>query len=451
MRRSMQKLATPTRRGFHFGASALRPKRYFHQSTFASLPRRRNFFTSNQLLASNTKDDQIVASESIREAAQNQQQDSKPPTAKRKPARSSASKNLRHASMTKKSKRSAAAAKKQEAEIVEEGEIDYQHSIKAVCVAQSFDMDKVEEILRFHGFDIDPDGTDFDPAAVIHARGINNGDIFVFNSGTVVAWSMPIDTVINIASKQLIRAAEFPHVDRLELEDLVYAEDETRDTSYMKGEDVILGTKTEVTNGNKAETTLAKIAFSSGLARSPKLAVLENNMNDFLSESRTMANSLAGGSGVVLDRRLIMKKTGELCSLRSQLNHYSELTDSLPDAFWDKEARLEEYYERVGNVLDVRSRIGVLNRKIDYAHELVSIYREMTSESHGIKLEWVIIILISIEVLFELRRIFIVESKEEARWEKEDTRWSQEDARWEKEDARWEKGEARREAQVSKI
>lgn len=406
MRLTMQKIAAPARRGLHTITTAPRPRRSLHQTAIAALPRKRTFFSSNQLLA-NSETAAYSQDLAVDDAPAQLPQTSQP--AKRKPVRSS-SKNLRQASMTKKTKRAITVDKKNlVAEVIGTDDLDYQTTVKAICVAESFDMDVVDEILRYHGFEIDPDGTDVDPDAVIHARGVNNGDIFVFESGTVVAWSVPADTVLKIATKQLIRAAEGPHVDQLEMEDLRFVTDDSRDTSYMRDEVVVLGTRAEMSKGDKLDVTLAKIAFSSGLARSPKLAVLENNMVDFIEKSKSLSASLAGGSEVPLKRKFILERTHELLTLRSQLNHYSDLTDPLPDMFWDRESRLEEYYERVGNILDVRSRIAQLNRKIDYAHELVSVFREMSSEKQGLRLEWIIIILISVEVAFELRRVYIEE------------------------------------------
>lgn len=102
----------------------------------------------------------------------------------------------------------------------------------------------------------------------------------------------------------------------------------------------------------------------------------------------------------------MLQKTGELLELRAQLNHYSELTDSLPDLFWDSkhELGLEGYYDQVGRALDVGVRIKTLNEKMDYAQEIASILRQTMSEKHSIYLEWIIIILIAVEVVFGLRK-----------------------------------------------
>jgi uncharacterized Rmd1/YagE family protein len=270
-------------------------------------------------------------------------------------------------------------------------------------------MDAVAGLLQVHGFALDSDGTGFDVHEVVHARGASNGgDIFVFPSGTVVTWSMPSDVGLSLATRHLLPAAGDPHVDRLEFEDLDFTIDPEREQSSIVGDAVVLGTKTEMETGERLTTTLAKIAFSSGLARSTKLAVLESSLTRYFESTRHIPALLAKGSSrSTPSRRFILRKTGELLGLRAQLNHYNELTDSLPDIFWDSksELRLETYYDRVGRALDVGVRIKTLNEKMTYAQEVVDVLRETSSERHSTRLEWIIIVLIAVEVLFELRRV----------------------------------------------
>jgi uncharacterized Rmd1/YagE family protein len=117
--------------------------------------------------------------------------------------------------------------------------------VTALSVADQFDMDAVKRILRSHGFPIDPDQTGFESDQVIHTRGVNNGDIFVFPSGSLVAWSLPEDVALDLATKSLLPAAINPLVDQLEKEDLEYEEDPKRDNSTIKGDVILLGTNTD--------------------------------------------------------------------------------------------------------------------------------------------------------------------------------------------------------------
>lgn len=413
MRPSIHQVGRSIARGLHTAVSTPRPARCFHQSSVLPLPRQRNFFTSNSLLAANCEKGDNSALEAVEDGAREQSVASRASTtgtvaAKPRPARPVASKKRRSA--TVKTQIQKAAAKKENPIWGSEApDVNYENQILAICVAQSFDMQRVEEILSLHNYDLDPDAAGLNTATVIHARAAK-GDIFVFESGTVVAWSVPSNVVMKIATKQLFSAAEVPHVNRAEMEELEFTTDDSRDTSYMRGEEVVLGTKAKSTesNGSSAELTWDKVAFSSGLARSPKLAVLENQMEEFNENARPVAITLKGGSEMNQPRRFVLKKTGELLSLRSQLNEY-ELAESLPDLFWDKESKLEQYYDRVGKALDVEPRIAQLNTRIDYANELVAVMREMSSEKKGHRLEWIIIILITVEVGFELRRVYMEE------------------------------------------
>jgi len=264
-------------------------------------------------------------------------------------------------------------------------------------------------ILRLNGFVIDPDTTGSLPDQVVHTRGFNNGDIFVFPSGTLVSWSLPEDSATDLATKTLFAAAINPNIKEVEVENLEYEEDPSRDYSVLKGDIITLGTKAESRGSRgKTDTTFAKIAFSSGLARSTKLAKLETMLGNYIESTRSVPIMMSQGLKMPLNRRMVMQRTGQLLQLRAQLNHYSELTDSLPDLFWDTphELGLEGYYDQACRSLDVGVRIKTLNEKMDYAQEIASILRETLAAKHSSNLEWIIIVLILVEVVFMLNKEF---------------------------------------------
>ncbi|KAF4126139.1 putative ACR, YagE family [Geosmithia morbida] len=371
------------------------------------MPRKRNFFTSNTYMSQNGDDaEHRGVDASTTYTPTNDHQQSSPHRTKRKATRATSTKgSLRRVAMIAQQQPKQEAGQRASQE-VQDG--DGTNMMSATCVAESFDMAVVLDALTSHGFSINPDGIDFDAGEVVHARGVNGGDIFVFPSGTVVTWSLPADVV----TRQLLRAAQGgpPHPPHLrELEDLEFTTDTSRESSTVRGDVVVLGTRREVSDGDRLDTTLAKVAFSSGLARSAKLAVLETALTAYFESTREIPAILSRGSGFPFGRRFILQKTGELLDLRARLNHYSELTDSLPDILWDSRADLglEGYYELVGRALDVSVRIRTLNQKMDYAQEIATVLREMSSEQHGTRLEVIIILLITVEVVFELRRIYL--------------------------------------------
>ncbi|KAK4032278.1 hypothetical protein C8A01DRAFT_41295 [Parachaetomium inaequale] len=382
-------------------------QRHFHPTPTASIPRRRNFFTSNVLLQQDGNEPPRGAvsgkkADDGNAASQSAQKKRKPPL-----------KNSLHRVAIVAQKGVPAKPPPPAAE-PQTGATEGSSTVSAVCVAESFDMDRVEDILKNHGFLLDPDGNGFESHEVVHARGLSSGDIFVFPSGTVVTWALPPDVVNTLATKHLLPAAETPFVENKEEEDLEFLVDPEQEQSRVSGDVVVLGTRREVEAGDRLETTLAKIAFSSGLARSTKLAVLESSLTRYLESTRHIPERLSQGLRAPLSRGMILQKAGELLNLRSQLNHYNDLTDALPDIFWDTEEKLETYYAKIGKALDVGVRIKTLNDKMTYAQEVVGVAQgvldtseKMSSEAHSTRLEWIIIILIAIEVAFELRRLYM--------------------------------------------
>ncbi|KAF8466017.1 hypothetical protein BDZ91DRAFT_658551, partial [Kalaharituber pfeilii] len=280
------------------------------------------------------------------------------------------------------------------------------------------------------------------PAHILSVE--ERGDIFVFPSGNIVSWAVP-EAQISALASTLVPAAENPVLDpgEVESEDLEFVEDPGSRRSWVKGDVIFIGTAmgrgVREVDGVSAlppqmETLpvlLSKIAFSSGLSRSTKLAHLESLLSTYLSSTASIPHLLSTGSRLPFTRSFILRKTGELLSFRAQLNLYSELTDSLPDLFWDSkhELGLEGCYESVGRALDVETRIRQLNGKMDYASEIVKVLRERLSEKHGLVLEWMIIVLIAVEVGFEVLRM-VKERWRERRRRSERAAAVLEDASW---------------------
>ncbi|KAI5854569.1 YagE family protein [Tricharina praecox] len=318
----------------------------------------------------------------------------------------------------------------------------------AYCTAEKYHIHRAAVLLRGAGYTIDPCNTGL-ADQVIHLRldgegegdgvggekGGDKGDIFIFPSGNIVGWSVHSATVEKLA-RLVTDAAELPVTRDVETEDLEYADDARVRKSRVAGDVIVLGTapsfnnhvmsedsameedSARTTEDDELNLTLAKIAFSSGLARSTKLAVLESLLDRYLQTTATIPTQLSSSGSWQwkrgFTRSFVLRKTGELLQFRAQLNLYSELTDSLPDLFWDSrhELGLEGYYEAVGRALDVDVRIRQLNEKLDYASGIVQVLREQLSEKHSLGLEWMIIALIAVEVGFELVRIYADRTKE---------------------------------------
>ena len=158
-------------------------------------------------------------------------------------------------------------------------------------------------LLKKDGFKMDPLSTGLFPQ-VVHVQtpitpDQDRGDVFIFPSGTVVAWNVPDKTALRLVQQIPPPLPVNSHSGYVEVEkeDLEYIEDSTKDRSEIVGDTIVIGTQaSKVESAERSQETdgpsraaevdlaiLAKIAFSSGLARSTKLAVLERLTDAYFS------------------------------------------------------------------------------------------------------------------------------------------------------------------------
>merc|ERR1712176_233534 len=90
---------------------------------------------------------------------------------------------------------------------------------------------------------------------------------------------------------------------------------------------------------------------------------------------------------------------GELYYLRHCINLSSDLLDT-PDFYWDRE-NLETLYTKTLQYLSVNLRTKVMNEKLSYCCDFLSLLSNNLNNQHSSNLEWLIIALIAIEVIFE--------------------------------------------------
>ena len=91
---------------------------------------------------------------------------------------------------------------------------------------------------------------------------------------------------------------------------------------------------------------------------------------------------------------------GELYSLKCELNLKLDLLDT-PDFYWDR-SKLEHLYNQMFHNLNVKKRTSVLNEQMAVISELMSFLSTRLSDNHHVHLEWYIILLICVEVVFEV-------------------------------------------------
>lgn len=232
------------------------------------------------------------------------------------------------------------------------------------------------------------------PNSILHFKYKNDVDVLVLETGSVVGWGIEEDeikdSILPSLKSSMITPYKYPESEDMDFFEINSSDEE----SHIVGEVFVINTF------DKDQALLDKAAFSSGLSRSARLAVLENALERRINQTRKITESLSKGESIKITEEELLKSIGELFLLRGKLNLYSELIE-IPDLYWS-EPTLEKIYKITSNILDISPRIAILNKKLDYCTDESRALLSSLSEKKGTRLEWIIIILIMIEVCFEI-------------------------------------------------
>uniref|UniRef100_A0A8C5A5B2 Required for meiotic nuclear division 1 homolog n=1 Tax=Gadus morhua TaxID=8049 RepID=A0A8C5A5B2_GADMO len=219
-----------------------------------------------------------------------------------------------------------------------------------------------------------------------------------FREGSVVFWNVEEKTM-----KKAMRLLERHEIQPYEVA-LVHWENEEINYSIGEGNSKLQRGNFMLNNEmEQDEAVLEKFAFSNALSLSVKLAIWEVALDNFVESIQPIPEMLKSGNKVKLSRADVMQKIGELFALRHCINLSSDLLMT-PDFYWDRE-NLEQLYDKTCMFLSINRRVKVVNEKLQHCTELTDLMRNHLSEKHSLRLEWMIVILITIEVMFELARV----------------------------------------------
>ena len=129
----------------------------------------------------------------------------------------------------------------------------------------------------------------------------------------------------------------------------------------------------------------------------------EATVEKTIQSTKDIPQKMAVDGKIKLNRKDITRQIGQLFVDRSSINLYSDILDN-PDFFWEDDEWLP-VYSRVAKYLEVDRRADVLNKRLDILKELFDMLATELHNSHSNKLEWIVIILIMVEVLFQVIQI----------------------------------------------
>ncbi|GAB1601480.1 required for meiotic nuclear division protein 1 homolog [Argonauta hians] len=219
-------------------------------------------------------------------------------------------------------------------------------------------------------------------------------EMFLFREGAIVFWNMSATErgdILQLVEKYSITPYA-PSLYMTENECLKYDYSPERKTGLDK--DIIRINEVEQFD------PLVKYTFSNALSLSVKLAIWEESLVRFVDTIEPVIEDVRLGKPIRVSRDQILRMTGELFTLRHLINLSSDLLDT-PDFYWDRE-NLEPLYQKMTNYLSITRRTIVINEKLKHCCELTELLSTHLNDKHHTRLEWMIIILIMVEVLFEV-------------------------------------------------
>ena len=148
--------------------------------------------------------------------------------------------------------------------------------------------------------------------------------------------------------------------------------------------------------GTEWTPTLARLAFSQGLARSARLSVQESALSHFLATLSAIPAQLETAGSVPLSRTATIKHTGTLLRLRQTANLDRDNFYDEPEVYWEN-SKMEDHYRAICHNLDVGQRFETLNEKLDHCENLLGVVRALLTEKTTHRMELIIIGLIAFE------------------------------------------------------
>ncbi|XP_037791648.1 required for meiotic nuclear division protein 1 homolog isoform X6 [Penaeus monodon] len=275
---------------------------------------------------------------------------------------------------------------------------DEEWQVTAYATADEYDLNELLDGLTHQGLyisaGINPDASDVLHMVATYRVETENREIYFFREGSVVFWNVPEierDNVLRFLKKYETGRYDEEAVEE-ECESLTYAYSDLPTKTRLVKDKIMLNTE--------GQTDLEKYTFSNAMAMSVKLGIWESSLDKYIEKIEYVSEELSKTGCVVLTQDQVLQKMGQLFALRHLINLSSDLLDT-PDFYWDH-AELEQLYQKMANHLNISKRTSVMNVKLGHCVELMELLKSHLNEKHSARLEWIIIILIMVEVGFEL-------------------------------------------------
>lgn len=147
---------------------------------------------------------------------------------------------------------------------------------------------------------------------------------------------------------------------------------------------------------NHINVDLAKIIMLN-IAQSVALDYYIEQTNILLEQTSYLSYELQEKGSFSIKGKKLLKYIGTALNLKNRIARNLYIFDS-PDITWD-DRYLNDLHAQLNVELDIRIRYRSLQESLDIIQENLEIYKDINQHSDSSKLEWIIIILIAVEIV----------------------------------------------------
>ncbi|KAI9352086.1 hypothetical protein BDR26DRAFT_850324 [Obelidium mucronatum] len=221
-------------------------------------------------------------------------------------------------------------------------------------------------------------------------------ELIFFDFGVVVMWGLTEEEEYEILED--IRPFEEESIDHTDLESEKFHYLYSRQQQARIYNDII-------TLISPTSSVMIKLTISYAFAQSAKLTLFEGLIEETIESTRRIPTVMAETGKIHMHRKAINKKIGQLFIMRINVNLVSNVLDT-PEIFWSEPA-FEPLYTAIRGYLEINQRVDLVNQRVAVISDLLAMLKDNLTSTHGEQLEWIVIFLISIEILIGLITISI--------------------------------------------
>ncbi|MCP8716660.1 MAG: RMD1 family protein [Asgard group archaeon] len=220
-------------------------------------------------------------------------------------------------------------------------------------------------------------------------------DIFVFEFGVVIMWGYTLKE----------EAAFLDDLERFENEKLSEEDIQIEEFNYYITKSYQPRIYNDFITLRDDDNYMLKLSISHGLAQSVKISLFEELVDNTIEDTQDIPQQIAQTGKVEMTREEIMKSVGELFILRININLHGSVLDS-PELMWS-EPHLEPIYQAMRGYLEINQRVELLNQRLEVISDLLLMLKEQLGHSHEENLEFIVVVLVGIQVLVSVVNIVV--------------------------------------------